>query len=60
MQRIVEGSEAPAVTHRRPHRRAAGSAALASIGCARAGRAFRRQWRDYYPEKMPADDCILD
>ena len=43
------------VTHRHPRKRAAGSAALASKGCARTGRACRRRWRDCYAEKAPID-----
>ena len=68
-QRGAEGGDAVAsltevtlsqVTHRRPRKRAAGSAALASNGCARAGRACCKQWRDCYAEKTPAVVYGLD
>ena len=58
--RHVRGSPGSPSTHRRPRKRAAGSAALASAGCARAGRACRRQWRDCCPGELSPTQSVTE
>ena len=58
--RHKRGSPGSPPTHRRPRKRAAGSAALASEGCARAGRACRRQWRDCCPGELAQPQAVTE